>query len=157
MPLTIDVLPGLTERQDRLVILLDRVAELLPVATDENARAIAAVRWQLVRVVLDYQMFKHRCVFDPVLAAGDPARVAVARRLKERCLATAAQFKAHVAQWSPTASLGAWAGYRAAEAAMIARLRAQVVDERAAAPALLAPSRVGPPPSQLATPRPLAG
>jgi hypothetical protein len=122
--------------QDAVLTLLDRGclrrADGVP-----DPDAVARTRWELVRALRTYQLFKHRCVFDPAIASGDPVRADLARTLKERCLLMDAAYRDHAQRWTGSGVIDRWAEYRTAATAMARRLRSHMLDERMGVVALL--------------------
>lgn len=146
-------LARLDEHQATIHDVLRRGERLLR-SPDHDAAAIARTRWELARAVMAYQGFKHRELFDPIAATGDPARAATARRLKAACVSSGEAFRAYLAKWSVGDVLDRWDEYQPAALRLIADLRAQLAREKYDAEALLKePSLTPPPAPRLASPR----
>jgi hypothetical protein len=127
---TCDALRRLADLQDRISAALDKAGAL---ARDRGQGAqgdLARQRWETMRLLREYQLFKHVELFDPAIAAGGGDRAALAGRMKARCLAAGADFTAFVEQWSAAAIERGWPGYVAALLRMIDSLHAHVGRER---------------------------
>jgi hypothetical protein len=74
--------------------------------------ALARARWELVRLLREYQLFKHVEIFDPLIRAGEGLRADTARSLKTRCLELAAAYSDHVRRWSFQGPTSDWPAYR---------------------------------------------
>jgi len=131
-------LARLQEHQAQVARVL---AEARPLLRDEDAshlKALALARWQLLRVLREYQLFKHSEIFDPMIAAGAVGRADTARRLKGRCLDIAAAFAAYVQRWSLTGPARDWTAYTAEALAMADRIDRFMMEELVEVRALLA-------------------
>ena len=92
---------------------------------------LARARWALMRALTDYQLFKHRAIFDPAIGGTVLGTAQRAARMKTACTAIGEQFRAHVTKWSATDVGGRWAEYQPAALVMIGRIRAHLAIERA--------------------------
>lgn len=91
---------------------------------------LAKHRWLLMRMLREYQLFKHVEIFDPAIARGDARRADLARAMKARCIATGDGFHRHVAAWTGEAIDAHWTDYAAAVLAMADRLTLHIARER---------------------------
>ncbi|WP_419825373.1 hypothetical protein [Sphingomonas sp.] len=92
----------------------------------------------MVRLLREYQLFKHGEIFDPTIAGGTARQVALARELKARCIAAGERYAEHSKRWSMTDVAGEWPDYKLALHAIIDALRDHMRDEREAVALLLA-------------------
>ena len=130
-------LDRLHEHQGEILALM-RTAE--PMLTDPLARdvpGLARARWALMRALTAYQMFKHREIFDPLIAKAAPGEAHRLLRMKRACLDLGDVFRAYVQRWSACDVEGRWAEYQPAALAMMARLRTHIAREREEVTALL--------------------
>lgn len=97
---------------------------------------LAHLRWQLLRLLREYQLFKHGEIFDPLLRAGDENRRAQAASLKSRCIAMAAVVSEHSRRWTVAGTLD-HDDYPDEARALIFRIGAHLVQERAGVEHLL--------------------
>ncbi|WP_375390762.1 hypothetical protein [uncultured Sphingomonas sp.] len=98
---------------------------------------LARARWALVRALTAYQLFKHREVFDPMLAKARPAEAHRLAEMKRTCTAMGEAFRLYVQKWSATDVGGQWDEYQQAAHTMIARIRTHMAGERANVTAIL--------------------
>ncbi|SFP87801.1 hypothetical protein [Sphingomonas rubra] len=91
---------------------------------------LAKQRWVLMRMLREYQLFKHVEIFDPAIVRGDARRADLARGMKERCVAAGEDYQRHVALWTGEAIHACWADYAAAVIALADRLAQHVARER---------------------------
>ena len=137
---TADALRLLDHHQHRILARIADAVALTDLAPAEARPALARARWDLLRFLGEYRLFKHTEVFDPAEARGSPAQVAAARKLKAECDAAAAQYRDYVVHWSARDIVAEWSAYRPAMLAMAARLRAHLAHEGQAINAVLAGS-----------------
>ena len=105
----------------------------------EHARVpLAKSRWETVRLLREYQMFKHREIFEPAIAFGSPQQRAVAERMKQACLALTAELETYARRWGGTDVVSEWASYKPAMLAIVAHLRRHIESERRMVVGLLA-------------------
>lgn len=98
---------------------------------------LAHTRWQLLRVLREYQLFKHNEVFDPLIAASRPELVAMASRLKAACMRAAEDYRLHTLHWSEHGAADRWEEYQAAVLSIAERIDEHLETERAAIALLL--------------------
>ena len=91
---------------------------------------MATLRWQLMRALRAYQLFKHGEVFEPLIQCGDPAISAAARNLKERCIAIGEDYTVFVTRWSGGAAALAWHKYRIEARGMVQRIEGHLKTEQ---------------------------
>ena len=126
--------------QRSLLDHLDRVQAWFSLPPAEAREPLARARWLAVRLVHEYQVFKHAEILDPAIRHGAPAQVDAATRMKADCLAVIAHFRAHVREWSTGDVAARWDEYLAAMRALADRWRAHLATERRAIADLLAGS-----------------
>ncbi|MBJ6122145.1 hypothetical protein [Sphingomonas mollis] len=123
-------LARLHEHQDRILTILDRATNLIHGDPDRNRAGLATSRWEMARRLREYQLFKHRELFDPMIAGGDPDQRRRARLMKADCILLSEDFQTHVARWSGVDVADDWITYRRAMLAITTRLRGAVMRER---------------------------
>lgn len=94
--------------------------------------AQARHRWELLRVLVEFQIFKHRDIFDPVIKQGDPRMAPRARILKAECAELGSEVRAFVAAWSDGSVDRDWDRFRAATLALIAKVERGLAGQRQA-------------------------
>ncbi len=124
----------------RLLSHIDAAERLVTLSADQAQHRLARSRWELVRLLQAYQVFKHSEIFDPAIRSGSPPHVRAAVGMKAACIAAGEQFHAYVRDWSSRDVAAAWEEYRPAMLAMTATLRAHIAQERRTIRALLAGS-----------------
>jgi hypothetical protein len=128
----------LEEQQARITMLLDAARDLLASEQPDRGTALAALRWQLVRALREYQLFKHREIFDPLAGSPHPRLSDMARSMKTRCISVGDTYGAHVQRWSNGAAVTAWEQYTAEARVVVTKIRQHLDRERAEASSLLA-------------------
>lgn len=131
-------LERLTGHQERIAEILERARAALAHAHHPEHARLAQMRWELMRVLRDYQLFKHLEIFDPVIRHGTAGQAARAGELKQRCLGIAAIHTEHVRRWSLLGAIDAWPAYRTDAVEMVDRLHAHLAAERRDTACLLA-------------------
>lgn len=144
----------LVDYQSRIVTCIDGAVELLALDPEAARMPLARIRWTMVRILREYQLFKHREIFDPVIVRDDRYSP-IARRLKEACLAAADQHLTFVARWNAGDVAARWHEYRPAMAARSAQLRRDIARERREVATLLAGCSLGRRAVAAATPLPV--
>lgn len=91
----------LEEQQARITMLLHGVRDLLA-----SGHPTAVLRWQLVRALREYQLFKHREIYDPLAGSLNPQLADLACGMKMRCIATCNAYGDHVQRWSKGPAAG---------------------------------------------------
>jgi hypothetical protein len=126
---------------DRMDAILTS-AEALLRADDKSALVtLTRSRFDMAHLLSAYQLFIHREVFEPSIAAGTADEVARAKALKVECIMLADAFRTYVKHWSVTEIESVWPEYRRAAGDMLRRLRAHLERSRSDAPGLLASAR----------------
>ena len=114
--------------QARIGGVLSRVGIALD-AQPRDPVVLAHLRWELLRLLREYQLFKHTELFDPLLRGDDPDRRRRAGSLKDRCLAMAAVVTDHVRRWT-VAGVADATSYEVEARALLARLARHLAEER---------------------------
>jgi hypothetical protein len=127
---TTDVLARLDQHQAAVAAIVKGESALLAGEAPSDPCALARARWRLARALSEYQLFKHREIFDPALRAGDPGRRRVAAAMKARCEAADAAFRDHARRWSSTGVTDRWPEYQASALAVARTLQAHLAEER---------------------------
>ena len=150
-------LDRLNDHQNGIVALLDEKEPLVVADARHDVATLARARWALMRALTAYAMFKHREIFDPLIAKARPADAHKLLRMKRACLELGDEFRAYVQKWSAADVQTHWTEYRPAACAMIARIRAHLARERADVAALQPRRAARPhrlPPPAIPPPRP---
>ena len=117
---------------------ISRATALLAQPCTDAREPLARARWTLVRMLQEYQVFKHAEIFDPAIRRGAPAQVYAATRMKADCIAASEAFRTYVREWSASDVVARWDEYRPAMRAMAEQLRAHIATERRGVADLLA-------------------
>lgn len=128
----------LIERQSKIAALLQSADALLVVGNPVDRAAMAALRWQLVRTLREYQLFKHQEIFDPLVAAGDAGIAHRADGMKDRCVAIGNTYLAHIDSWANGATMETWDTYVTQTRGVLAKITRHLDRERGEATDLLA-------------------
>lgn len=124
------------EYHARLQILLDRSSAAVSENAVKNVE-LAGLRWQLVRLLREYQLFKHVEVFDPLIKSNGSSQCANARDMKERCEIIGDQYNGFIKAWNLGDNGPSSADYRAAATKVLAAVRRHVASESEQIPRLL--------------------
>lgn len=135
---TASVLIRLHEHQSRILRLIDAALPLLAQEPSLARGGLAKARWTLLRLLREYQLFKHGEVFGPAIRYGAPRQAATAQRMRAACIAAGDLFTAHVARWSAQDIAACWPDYKGATRAMCDGLRLHIARERREVQELLA-------------------
>ena len=124
-------------QQSRIVEILASANPLLKVESAENKTTLAGLRWRLLRLLREYQLFKHHEIFDPVAASGSHSQTATAKAMKERCVTVGARYVAHVERWNDGAAAASWDAYAPEALEMIDQITLHLKREHSEAAVLL--------------------
>lgn len=127
----------LQAHQDRISAIVASKEAILHAPGAPDTAALARLRWELVRALSAYRLFKHTQLFDRLATRGSPAQAALAAEMKAACAVMEEDLRAYVRQWSGVAVTDAWASYRPAALAMMRRLGDHLARERGEAMRLL--------------------
>ena len=133
----VQALHQLDSHQRQILSHIDAALPLLQLPPDQAQHPLAVARWQMVRMLHAYQIFKHIEIFDPAIRSGSPDHARAATRMKAECIAAGDSFRRHVQQWSATSIADSWDSYRPAMLAMAEELRRHIVRERRSVEMLL--------------------
>lgn len=122
-------LSRLGEYQRRIAHIIVAARDALAGDSASGQKTVAGARWELVRILREYQLFKHTEIFDPLIAYGDSVRATNASRLKTRCIDLGQSYGDHVQRWSLQAPMNAWDDYRDEALTMIERINRHLGDE----------------------------
>jgi hypothetical protein len=127
-----------SRRLERLVAyqetLLERIAAgeaLLEQGPMQAAPLLAKSRWEMVRLLREYQLFKHREIFDPAILGPSRRIAALATAARDWCRQASERYETHVTRWSETGIAGDWDAYRMAVRDMGKAIRLHIAAERA--------------------------
>ncbi|MBW8744425.1 MAG: hypothetical protein JF628_08785 [Sphingomonas sp.] len=123
------------ELQDRILAISTRAEAILRSETRDVA-ALGQARWELARVLREYQLFNQGRIFDQIERMQD-GRAAKVRSMKAECVRVGEEFRLHILKWSAVSVIDHWAAYQPAALDTIARIRTHLVCERAGMAELL--------------------
>lgn len=123
--------------QTRIAAALDEKLRAVAGPQHSRAKSVAAARWALVRLLREYQLFKHTRVFDPIINSKDFARATQADILKSKCLVAGDQYRQHVAKWSLTGTDHSWPAYEVELRLLMAGIKSHLSAEASGVSALL--------------------
>lgn len=141
-----DRLAQLDAHQATIAAIMREAGKMLR-SPDRDAAGLSRKRWEVTRALMAYQGFKHREIFDPIVAKGAPDEARAARRLKADCIAMGDTVRAYVAHWSAVSVADCWDEYQPAATALIATLRDHMTRERRDAAQLLRTAVTAPMPA----------
>lgn len=105
-----------------------------------SAAYLATRRDAMGRLLLSYQRFVHREVFDPMIAQGGARDAALARAMKIDCIDLVESFRAFQRRWIAEDAVERWDEYHPQALRMIGRLRRHIVEVEAMARTLSSPA-----------------
>ena len=123
-------LARLADHQREILTILNGAEPFLTEPPKRDVAALARARWALMRALTGYQLFKHREVFDPLLAKARPADAYNLVRMKRACTELGDAFRSYVQRWSGADVEAQWTEYQPAALAMIARIREHIAREQ---------------------------
>lgn len=132
------VIAHLQQHQREIEASLREGQALLADGNALQLKAIALVRWQLMRALRAYQLFKHTEIFNPIIASGAPSRAREAEELKQRCIVIGEAYREHVQRWSLSGPAHSWPDYLKETQEIIRRIRAHLDQETLGVAALIA-------------------
>lgn len=119
----------LMQFQERILALLDRSEAVLRSQGDPDIALLGQTRWELARVLREYQLMKHGQLFDR-FERGTDERAQRARRMKAECIRAGEKFRDYILRWSVVSILDEWDDYVPAALESIERIRALLARER---------------------------
>jgi hypothetical protein len=118
------------DHHHRATAIMAAQRTLLASGSAPDPAAHARHRWELLRVLVEFQLFKHRDVFDPLIRQGDPRTAPRAQLLKTECAALGAEVRAFVVRWSDGSVEADWERFRTASLALIAMVERGLAEQR---------------------------
>jgi len=128
--LTQRVLDMFDDHHRRATAIMTAQRALLTPGSLPDPAAQARHRWELLRVLVEFQIFKHRDIFDPIIRRGDPRTAPQAQIMKEECAALGMEVRAFVTCWSDGSVERDWDRFRAATLALIAKVERGLIGQR---------------------------
>ena len=123
------MLQQLQDHHRWMLALLKESAPLLQDPTLRPSEAFLATRRSAMgRLLVSYQQFVHREVFDPIIASGNAATAAWARTLKSDCIDLTESFRAYQRLWMAKDPAEFWDEYHRAAEHMVERLERHIAD-----------------------------
>jgi hypothetical protein len=135
------MLNTLGEFLDRMTAITIRSEEHLASMSPVGVEELAKARTEQARIITSYQLFVHREVFEPIVAAGSPADVARVKALKTECIVLAEEFRVFARSWSFDEVMADWPTYRSAALGFVDRIRRHASNVRRTAPSYLGDKR----------------
>lgn len=126
------VLSLFAEHHDRATGIIGTQRQLLTTLTGPDAATLARLRWELMRVLMEFELFKLHDIFDPMIRHGDPQAAAHAWIMKGECTALGADVRAFVTRWSNGSVEEQWEEFRCAKLALFDRIERNFIDQRRA-------------------------
>jgi hypothetical protein len=125
------LLRQLDYHQQRISSILRWATPLLDKAavTSEVAAEMMTRRMELSRLLMEYALFKHKDVFEPIIAGGG-LKGAEAMRLKLACIDAGEAYRDYTRAAGPTRPLAQWSTYRVRASAMAESIRDHLAQER---------------------------
>lgn len=130
-------LEELLRHQARAGAVAARSLALLAEGGPDAIRALSQARWEAMRILREYQIYKHFRIFDPMIEERS-LRSLPAKRMKAECATLGDAFVAHSLKWSSCSIDDHWPEYRRTSEAMIAAILRHLERERQGVASLLA-------------------
>ena len=135
--LTADTLKMLDGHQRGILAWMEQASRTLDRDPAEARAELTSARWELVRLINTYRLFKEGEIFS-LAATGAHPQTAAIRQLEADSDAAAEAFRTHVMRWSAIDKVANWPEYRSAMLALRHRMSAGLRKDRAAVVAMLA-------------------
>lgn len=135
----------LRDHQRVILANIDRAKRLLRAADAPDPAEIARLRWELIRLLTAYRIFKHREIFDPLIARGSSAQMSCAQRMKADCIRLETEVRDFVARRSRFSAQETVEQFRADVFRFLTGIAQHLEGEERAATALLGPITAGTP------------
>jgi hypothetical protein len=119
----------LKAHQEKVLSIMARSFAMIEKPGALDTGVLGQNRWELMRTLRAYQIYKHVFIFDPAIASGTPGRASHAAAMKARCEAMGAAYQAHTLQWSASSVVEREAEYRAATRHILERARNHMARE----------------------------
>ena len=123
--------------QARILDLIETSLQLIGQTLASAQPGLAQTRWHLLRVLREYQLFKHNEIFDPLIASQRPELAAMARRMKIACISASEEYRLHTVRWAEQGSTNDWIAYEQAVRQIAAGLKSHLAAERVESAMLL--------------------
>lgn len=133
------LLARLDEHQARALEVIRRGDILLGPAAEPNPALLVQSRWELTRILVAYQAFKHHELFNPVIRGGAPDKARLAEQMKRECIVIGDDYRDHVARCTNLDIPKHWDSYRPAVVRLLARVKSHMARERWVIESLLLP------------------
>jgi hypothetical protein len=102
--------------------LLDRARPFLNGRDAGSWAALAPFRGELGAALQALQVYKHREIFDPIIAAGGP-KAAIVKQLKVECIQLGLEYETYKRTWATADIDTRWPEYRLAGLSMMRQIR----------------------------------
>lgn len=132
-----NLLARLDEYQAKALAVIARGDLLLVAEAVPDPGSLSQSRWELTRILVAYQAFKHHALFNPIIRDGPPEKARLAGQMKAECVALCDEFRAHVAGCTNLDVVVHWPSYRPTIVRLLARIRAHLSRERWVVEAML--------------------
>jgi hypothetical protein len=124
------VLDIFDEHHARAIAIMAAQRALLAPGSVPDPAAQARHRWELLRVLVEFQIFKHRDIFDPLIRQGDPRVAPRAQAMKAECAELGTEVRAFVTRWSDGSVDRDWDRFRTATLTLIAKVERGLAAQR---------------------------
>lgn len=131
------LLARLDEHQAKALEIIKRGDVLLAPGAEPDPLLLVQSRWELTRILVAYQAFKHHELFNPIIRNGAPDKARLAEQMKRECVAIGDEYREHVARCTNLDIPKHWDSYRPAVAKLLARIKAHMARERWVSESLL--------------------
>ena len=111
-----------------IVSILNRSRPLFGKSSDEALAALLEHRAQLAAGMQNFQVFKHRRIFDPIIQGGGPNQT-IAGHLKADCTALGNEYDHFRREWTEAEMRAQWPKYRLSALVMITEIRKRLADQ----------------------------
>ena len=134
--LTVDTLKTLDDHQQGILAWMEQATRVLDRDPAEARAELTNARWELVRLINTYRLFKQGEIFSLASTGAHPQSTAI-RRLEAESDAAADGFRTHVMRWSAIDKVANWPEYRSAMLALRDRMSVGLRKDRCAVVAML--------------------
>lgn len=118
------------DHRDGVTRTLDRARPWLNLGHNEAWDALLQFRQELSKRMQEFQVFKHKALFDPMIQQGGP-RQKIAQQLKAECIKLGTDYTAFQWKWTHADVGVRWPEYRLSALAMMATIRKALADQDA--------------------------
>lgn len=134
--LTADTLKRLDGHQQGILVWMEQASRMLDLDPAEARAKLTNARWELVRLINTYRLFKEGEIIS-LASAGVHPQTAAIHQLAADSAAAADAFRTHVMRWSTIDKVANWPEYRSAMLALRDRVSAGLRKDRAVVAAML--------------------